>query len=318
MDGQSWYDDAESIIAGTTTDNTCCNERYVDMVNAHSIITEKYQYIWRATSLNDAGKTNTYFSWFDEEQIYDLSADPSQQNNIISDNILPQSEICDFRNKMIDYSQNVACFIESCTAPDIGFCTTEPTSTTTSTTDIGTSCESVTDPFKQVYRGVSSSDSADEAFVNAKIDETKTSFVASNGNCVTNENEMDFVYQVRYRRRISRLIVELVVCCGDGKLLTDEQIPDGYQRAGSAFSLVPMDGSNGETKTLFFVFGASAVFGILLMVFLCFRFSKARQKASIDRSGPSEIDMKEVEVDVDAEEEALAEGTKIEVNPSIL
>merc|ERR1719361_248824 len=99
MDGQSWFDDAKNIIDGTSTDNSCCNDRYSDLFNSHMIINENYQYIWRASSARSA-QADRYLYGASHEQLYDLNTDPNQQNNIINDASVADV-VCEFKIKMI-------------------------------------------------------------------------------------------------------------------------------------------------------------------------------------------------------------------------
>merc|ERR1719229_1753535 len=147
IDGKSWYDDAKDIIDGVTTDNTCCNERFSDLFNSHSIMTENYQYIWRASSSRSAQADN-YLNGADVEQLYDLNSDPNQQNNVISDSSLSDI-VCDFRRKMIDHVTNAACAISQCNVPDLGNCepatTSNPTALITSApTNVPTESPTIT------------------------------------------------------------------------------------------------------------------------------------------------------------------------------
>merc|ERR1712241_1549924 len=66
-----------------------CQYRYLDVKNSHSIVSEQYQYIFRATETVDSmdGVDTLYPDAFDLEQLYDLSMDPNQRDNIFNDDI---------------------------------------------------------------------------------------------------------------------------------------------------------------------------------------------------------------------------------------
>ena len=89
MDGISWLDEVQSAINGgtTTSEDPCCELRYIDVKQSRSIVTADYQYIWRATDdVETAGGVNDlYANTYDEQQLYDLNADPDQQINLIAD-----------------------------------------------------------------------------------------------------------------------------------------------------------------------------------------------------------------------------------------
>merc|ERR1712228_17302 len=114
-----------------TTDNSCCNERYGDIYNSHMIINENYQYIFRADD-KISSKAWNYPNANSDEQLYDLSDDPNQQTNLISDSNL-FSVICDFKIKMGRYIYDKACDLDDCNVPDLGSCpTSSPTKAPTS------------------------------------------------------------------------------------------------------------------------------------------------------------------------------------------
>ena len=48
MDGVSWLDDVQNVIAvPATVDTTCCDFRILDVMNSHSIVSGQFQYIYR-------------------------------------------------------------------------------------------------------------------------------------------------------------------------------------------------------------------------------------------------------------------------------
>ena len=250
LDGQSWFDDAKRIIDGTIVDNSCCNDRYIDIENSHSIMTENFQYIWRATGLRSS-QSNRYFYAADREQLYNLTSDPNQQNNIISDASLFDI-ICEFRIKMIRYIRKVACTATICNEPDLGSCpTSSPTKNPTSSPTvpsvsptaaptaltaspstsptINTTCEWISNSYMMNFADT------DESQVQEKIPLVKQKY-ARGHPCVEDEY-FDFVFQTSYNERKNKLTIRIVACCGNSfDVMTDEQIPDGYARSSSSFN----------------------------------------------------------------------------------
>ena len=56
MDGISWLNDVQKVIADDDTDDTnCCEYRYVDVMNSHSIVSGQYQYIYRSNLVVENG-----------------------------------------------------------------------------------------------------------------------------------------------------------------------------------------------------------------------------------------------------------------------
>eukprot|EP01084_Bolivina_argentea_P270216 459417_1 len=139
LDGESWISDVVNDIESGTSSNSqiCCNETYVDIEQSHAIISNQYEYIWRArdTTANNVGK---YADGSDLEQLYDLFTDPSQQNNVINDPSY-HDIACYFKNKMISASSNYWCYQNVCNNPDNSMCaptgtTMDPTTTPSSPT----------------------------------------------------------------------------------------------------------------------------------------------------------------------------------------
>eukprot|EP01084_Bolivina_argentea_P097460 175193_1 len=125
LDGESWVDDVINEIEQNTVVKKCCKETFVDIEQSHAIITNQFEYIWRAQS-KTGNQVKRYLYGKDKEQLYDLLMDPNQQNNIIND---PSYRIiaCDFQSKMIEYMKHVACPIDVCAVPDNNMCTETPT-----------------------------------------------------------------------------------------------------------------------------------------------------------------------------------------------
>jgi len=92
MDGVSLLSGVLEYIksGGTVLDNACCESRKMDIIYSHSIVTQQYQYIWRAVDdVEDAdGQDLLYPHSHDLEQLYDLDADPNEKVNRIADESL--------------------------------------------------------------------------------------------------------------------------------------------------------------------------------------------------------------------------------------
>jgi len=107
LDGISYLDDVLLALSTDTESDTefegtgQCQYRYLDVKNSHSIVSERYQYIFRATETVDSmdGVDELYPDAFDLEQLYDLSVDPNQRENIFNDD-----------TKMEIYSEQIATF----------------------------------------------------------------------------------------------------------------------------------------------------------------------------------------------------------------
>lgn len=111
--------------------------RYIDVKQSRSIVTADYQYIWRANddveTLGDVA--DLYENTYDEQQLYDLNADPDQQINLITDyesyreddsNGSLSSTITTFQSLMRDYVDEtcpLATGDGECVKPSYTFCT---------------------------------------------------------------------------------------------------------------------------------------------------------------------------------------------------
>ena len=185
MDGISWLDEVQSAINGDDTepDDPCCEMRYIDVKQSRSIVTADYQYIWRANDdVETAGSVDDlYAKTHDEQQLYDLNADPDEQVNLItdyesyrdgdSDGAL-SSTITSFQSMMKDYIDET-CPEDTCEVPAYTFCT-----------DIVTGMVRTTD-----------------------LDEAETLFAGNYPGC----NMADYYYWVGTVRSI--LVME--VCCAE-------------------------------------------------------------------------------------------------------
>merc|ERR1719266_1710469 len=138
MDGISWLEDVQSIVDGTadSDDASCCDYRFIDIKNSRSIVTADYQYLWRADGqVETSGNVDTLYQCaYDEEQLYDLAADPDQQTNLIEDESL-SSTISWFQSTMWDYlnatcpAEDGQCAMPSFTMTDDGEDDAMPSST---------------------------------------------------------------------------------------------------------------------------------------------------------------------------------------------
>merc|ERR1719229_529498 len=303
IDGKSWYDDAKDIIDGATTDNSCCSERFSDLFNSHSIMTENYQYIWRASS-SRSSQASRYLFGTDVEQLYDLNSDPNQQNNVISDSSLIDI-ICEFKIDMVRYIRGTACPIDVCNEPDLGSCLTasptksptqqptvpsvSPTQAPTALTDapslsptINTACDWISTPYAMNFGKTAESEVLD------KIPTVKKKFARSN-SCVEDE-DFDFVFQTNYNKRRRRLTIRIVACCGNSAdIIKAEEIPKGYARSSSAFNSTYFEEDEplGAKEIVVLCLSALIVIGIILIgVYLC---KKYREKVALRAAIESEM-----------------------------
>ena len=136
LDGISYWNDAIDVITDRDSANvTCCDYRIIDVYNSHSIVTEQYQYIYRATNMTEGnGRTDPFPNAFDVEQLYNLNEDPNELVNVI-DNILYWNIVDMFQVIIRDYLE------KTCPADDETECikpvrkyenyttTSEPTTT---------------------------------------------------------------------------------------------------------------------------------------------------------------------------------------------
>ena len=135
-DGVSWLDEVMDAVDGTaTSDGSCCEQKFIDIQNSRSIVTADYQYIWRANDdVESVGGVDDYYPHtYDEQQLYDLNADPDQKVNLVTDYESFRDDDADgtlsdaitsFQSTMRDYITST-CPIEDggCDAPSYTFCT---------------------------------------------------------------------------------------------------------------------------------------------------------------------------------------------------
>jgi len=107
---------------------TCCQFRFIDMYNSHSIVSSQYQYIYRATDeVAQNGAVDNYPYGMDEEQLYDLEADPYQLVNLV-DSESHWSVLTQFQHLMRGYLEDVCPADDptECVKPDLSHPDGEP------------------------------------------------------------------------------------------------------------------------------------------------------------------------------------------------
>eukprot|EP01084_Bolivina_argentea_P098954 177892_1 len=93
---------------GAKSKTSCCTEKYMDMYNSHSIITQKWKYIFRATEQIETDSDGDLFYPYvwDTEQLYNLKSDQNEPHNLIG---ALANTACYFKEKMVQYINDVAC-----------------------------------------------------------------------------------------------------------------------------------------------------------------------------------------------------------------
>merc|ERR1712228_101005 len=120
LDGQSWIADVQRQINNAgNVQQSCCQYRFIDQYNSHSILTAQYQYIYRANPQR-VDAVNWYTNILDEEQIYDLIADPNQRINQITNGALAPI-ITVLQTLMRDYIQDTCPISTGCKMPEYRF-----------------------------------------------------------------------------------------------------------------------------------------------------------------------------------------------------
>jgi len=132
-DGKSFLTDVTNAINHpgefAQTLQTSRVYKFIDMYQSHSIVMGHLQYIWRATDeidemeFGEQQPIDIYPNVYDMEQLYDLDADPSQQNNIFNDEQLMMdyaSDIAEMQSLMREYVQDI-CQMDDvpCLMPDL-------------------------------------------------------------------------------------------------------------------------------------------------------------------------------------------------------
>merc|ERR1719229_1490000 len=91
MDGVSYLDDVVGALTDPAFDQVSdgeasCEYKYMDIKNSHSMVSGKYQYIFRQTDSVDTmyDVDKLYPNAYDLEQLYDLERDPNQKDNIFN------------------------------------------------------------------------------------------------------------------------------------------------------------------------------------------------------------------------------------------
>ena len=224
MDGISWLDEVQSAINGddTTPETPCCELRYIDVKQSRSIVTADYQYIWRANddveTLGDVA--DLYENTHDEQQLYDLNADPDQQINLITDyesyreddsNGSLSSTITTFQSLMRDYVDEtcpLATGDGECVKPSYTFCTEILSATVRA----------------------------------SSLEDAESKFVSNYPNCSFSE----YYYWIGVNGR-SRIKME--VCCADDE--EDGAVFPGDYTAPSGYSLYVIVTENEDTDIVF-------------------------------------------------------------------
>ena len=140
LDGLSYIDDVSNYIADpSTATQTSCLYKNIDIYNSHSIVTGHYQYIWRATlDVEPGGGADLYPNALDEEQLYDLIADPNQKTNLIQNRAddATRNVVADFEQRMGQYIDSICPTTngEECKKPSFRFGTAAPYLSSTSST----------------------------------------------------------------------------------------------------------------------------------------------------------------------------------------
>eukprot|EP01084_Bolivina_argentea_P298345 514110_1 len=106
LDSTNWVSDAQNYIMSGDDEYQpeCCKCRFTEVFNSRAVVTPQWKYIFRQTSQveSDGNVATFYPSVLDEEQLYDLNNDPSEQNNQINNPSLTHI-ICELQQKMIAF-----------------------------------------------------------------------------------------------------------------------------------------------------------------------------------------------------------------------
>jgi len=118
MEGVSYVDDmlhhldpdwAGHVEQGEGYDPHDTNQyQIIDVMNSNSIVTDRYQYIWRANEIVDdlLDVDELYPNTYDLEQLYDLYADPSEKVNVATHHAYKDVVTC-FEEQMRDYIDSI-------------------------------------------------------------------------------------------------------------------------------------------------------------------------------------------------------------------
>jgi len=133
MDGVSYLDDVVSALTNPNFDQVAdgegsCEYKFMDIKNSHSMVSGKYQYIFRQTDSVDTmyDVDKLYPNAYDLEQLYDLERDPNQKDNIFNNaaQMMAVSEtIAKFETLMRIYLDQhcIATNGAQCVKPDLRF-----------------------------------------------------------------------------------------------------------------------------------------------------------------------------------------------------
>merc|ERR1712228_309445 len=112
-----------------------------------------------------------------------------------------------------------------------------------------TECESISRTHRYQLSNIPSSDVSDVIIVNGYRDDGKDDFAAKYPDCIAPDevDDMDYVYKIDYKQRKKKLTINIIVCCGAGKLFSAEQlsdtsiVPNNYFGENAAFHVFFID-----------------------------------------------------------------------------
>jgi len=287
LDGTSWLDEADAVIMnslnGSESTNwnfSCCSHRMIDIFNSHSIVTPRYQYIWRANGDVDTAKgvDELYPHTHDLEQLYDLDADPNQKSNLMA-MVNHSAVISEFQRMMRDYVDEIcAPELGECRKPSLSFCAY---------------VDSLTFSWKIRSRKLT------DAIRLEKLELAKAYVERDLPNCSSNASELDFWYKFTFTRPNLGLDVE--VCCGDAGAVfgADYSPADGYESAREFADAYSVGAEGGDEAAEVDVIKVAIVAGIAVIVlsFACAVFAVAYRGLRRKQNKAREVAQLEVTVD---------------------
>eukprot|EP00484_Ammonia_sp_Unknown_P013894 CAMPEP_0197072120 /NCGR_PEP_ID=MMETSP1384-20130603/209934_1 /TAXON_ID=29189 /ORGANISM="Ammonia sp." /LENGTH=1656 /DNA_ID=CAMNT_0042510935 /DNA_START=66 /DNA_END=5037 /DNA_ORIENTATION=- len=273
-DGTSWISDVTNYITNgvnggidyETNPPSCCQYRYGDVFNSHTVISKYYQYVYRATLFmeDDGFFATMYANVNNTQQLYALQTDPMEQTNLLSpDNgtaLVPSIKDTAFDHQylMVNYVKEIACpagDVSLCQIPRITYVPDysnyiPPTPAPTKSMEASKGCPKV-EYFSNTWRRVTK---FDEATAGPEfLAEAEHLFVAQS-SCGKDINNIDYVY--KFSRVDKRVELDMIVCCPEKNSFPEGyQFPADFAGKGDAGTAVFDDlaGSNGEysgTKSL--------------------------------------------------------------------
>jgi len=133
MDGEPFIEDVAKALADPDFDqvedgDSSCRFKFLDIKNSYSMISGRYQYIFRATDDVDTmyDVDELYPFAYDLEQLYDLENDPNQKSNIFNNGpqmMSLQETVSEFETIMREYI-DLHCIATNgaqCVKPDLRF-----------------------------------------------------------------------------------------------------------------------------------------------------------------------------------------------------